>query len=138
MEILGSCLCGELRYRLFDSPRIMNLCHCSMCRKSSGSTYGTFAHVNADDFTWLTSTSSLTRYEASPNEYRAFCLVCGSPMPYIDGDAESICIPAGSFDSDPQKAPSVELFLGSKAPWYEKNESIAGFEEYAPDDFEDE
>ena len=131
----GSCLCGSVIFELSEPPEIMNLCHCSMCRKVSGSTYGTFAHADISKFQWKQGLDCVAKYNSSSEDYRAFCKVCGSSLPVIDEGAQAVCIPAGAFDDDPQVKPALEIFLGSKAPWYSSEGKIPGFAEFAPDDF---
>jgi hypothetical protein len=107
-----------------------------MCRKVTGSTYGTFAHADLSKFQWQSGTKCITKYGSSVEEYRAFCKVCGSSLPVIDDAAQRVCIPAGAFDDDPGLKPAVEIFLGNKAPWYSPTGDIPGFIEFAPDDFQ--
>jgi hypothetical protein len=40
MELAGGCLCGAVRFRVTAEPLAAYYCHCSMCRKISGSIYG--------------------------------------------------------------------------------------------------
>lgn len=134
--IRGSCLCGEVAYELARPPTVMNICHCSMCRKVTGSSYGVFAHTSLDNFRWIAGEAGITRYESSPGEFRAFCSVCGSNVPISESDG-SVIIPAGTFDSDPQARPVVQIFAGSRAPWHEMANDPPAFEEFEPDDFFD-
>ena len=101
----------------------------------SGSTYGTFAHADLNKFQWTRGLDCIVKYNSSGDEYRAFCKICGSNLPVEDQSSESVCIPAGTFDDDPGIKPAVEIFLGSKAPWYSPDGKIPGFDEFAPDDF---
>ncbi|MEM1256862.1 MAG: GFA family protein [Cyanobacteria bacterium P01_H01_bin.21] len=60
--IKGSCLCGAIAYELSERPEIMNLCHCAMCRKILGSSYGTFAHIEIGKFRWICGEENVQRY----------------------------------------------------------------------------
>lgn len=135
MILSGSCLCGSVSFELSDPPDVMNLCHCSMCRKDSGLTYGTFAHADTSKFQWKRGLDFIVRYNSSSEDYRAFCKVCGSSLPVVDDASQSVCIPAGAFDDDPRVRPALEIFLSSKATWYSPKGKIPSFEEFAPDDF---
>ncbi len=134
--IKGSCLCGLVVYQLVQPPAVMNICHCSMCRKVTGSSYGVFAHTHLDNFRWIAGERRIARYESSPGEFRAFCPVCGSNVPVSESDG-SVIIPAGTFDDDPRSSPVVQIFAGSRAPWHEVADDTPAFDEFEPDDFFD-
>ena len=101
-----------------------------MCRKVHGAPFGAFAHGQAKDFHWLRGEPSISRYQSSPDVYRCFCRVCGSSVPVIEGD--EVCIPAGSIDGDPGARPSVHIFVGSKAPWYQTADGLPQFDAFPP------
>jgi hypothetical protein len=133
--IKGSCLCSEIQYELDEPPGFMNLCHCSMCRKISGSAFGTFAHTEISNYRWLRGESLVSRYESSPGHWRVFCPTCGSSVPSCNEDRGSVCIPAGSFNDDPKLKPSIQIFTGSKAPWHTIANDTPAYEEFEPDDY---
>ena len=131
--ISGGCLCGAVAWQ-FDGPvELINFCHCSMCRKTHGAAFGAFAHGSAGAFRWRRGEASISRYESSPNVYRNFCPVCGSSVPVLEGD--EVCIPAGSIDGDPGVRPSVHIFVGSKAPWYEITDGLPQFDRFPPEEY---
>ena len=131
--ITGSCLCGEVKWQLDGIVELVNFCHCTMCRKIHGAPFGAFAHGNASDFRWLHGEPSISRYQSSPNVYRCFCRVCGSGVPVVESD--EVCIPAGSIDGDLGVRPSVHIFVGSKASWYEITDELPQFDRFPPDDY---
>ncbi len=44
----GGCLCGEVRYRVDGPVFRMRHCHCSMCRKAHGASFGTYLNAQAE------------------------------------------------------------------------------------------
>src|SRR4051812_3693922 len=44
-ELRGSCLCREIEYSVDDDFAYMGHCHCSECRKFSGSAFSAFGGV---------------------------------------------------------------------------------------------
>jgi len=129
--IAGSCLCGTVRYRISEVPERMNICHCTMCRKISGSAYGVFAHIKSANFQWIHGEANVSQYESSPDHIRAFCATCGSSVPNRNDDYT--CIPAGTFDSDPQLRPMLQIFAGSKAQWHTIAADPIAYDEFDPD-----
>lgn len=45
----GSCLCGSIHFQLQGTLTDIIHCHCSLCRKASGSAYATNGFINAED-----------------------------------------------------------------------------------------
>src|SRR4051794_11410983 len=79
----GSCLCGEVAFEVegpFD--RFLN-CHCSRCRKASGTAHSCEVVVQASALRWLRGEASVSRFDLARTRSfaTAFCKTCGSPMP---------------------------------------------------------
>ena len=129
--IKGSCLCGGVRFEADSIPLIVN-CHCSMCRKHHGTAFGTFASVPLQEFHFVKGKDLIDRYESSPGNYREFCRVCGSPVPIVYADGDTVTVPAGLLDDDPGVRPALHLFVGSKAPWWEITDDRPTFEDWVP------
>lgn len=113
----GSCLCGAIRYEVRGAIGPMIYCHCSMCRKASGSSFATNAPVDAADFRFVSGEARLGRYESSPGEFRCFCTRCGSPIAKLYADKTEVRIRMGTLEGDPAIGPIGHILTGSKAPW---------------------
>ena len=50
IQITGGCLCGAVRYACDDEPGTAGYCHCSDCRRVSGSAFGVSVPVAASAF----------------------------------------------------------------------------------------
>jgi hypothetical protein len=48
--ITGKCLCGKVRYEINGRLGPVVYCHCSMCRRATGSAFATNASVRANEF----------------------------------------------------------------------------------------
>ena len=68
MAIRGSCLCGAVSYEITGSLGATGHCHCSMCRKSHGAAFATWASVNPDQFRWTSGVEFVEGYESSPKK----------------------------------------------------------------------
>ena len=133
--ISGSCLCGEVSFELTGVPEFMNHCHCRMCRKASGASFGTFLHAQGKDFRWLSGETSIQAYESSPKNFRPFCSKCGSRVPVLENDGAEVIIPAGLLDNDPQSRPIVHFHVDSRAPWDEIHDNVPQFAKYPDKEF---
>ena len=115
--------------------RTANHCHCSRCRKHSGTFGGTQARVPREGFRLLEGEELIQVYRpAEDAAVKAFCSVCGSSLfgaRWPEG--EEISIRLGALDGDPGIRPQCHSFVGSKAPWYElPDDGLERFDEGAP------
>jgi hypothetical protein len=119
MLVRGSCLCGAVGYEAHLPFGKFVQCHCSRCRKATGSAFAANAYVAPDAFRWTQGESNVVRYDlpAARSFSTSFCGTCGSPVPHSTRSGREIIIPAGSFDDDPQTKPSENLHLESRAAW---------------------
>ncbi len=90
----GSCLCGGVRFEV-ELPFVRaNHCHCSFCRKHSGTFGLTQGRVPRDQFRLLKGEELLRVFEPEGGTARkVFCSVCGSSVfggHWPDGDEVSI------------------------------------------------
>ncbi len=91
--ITGGCLCGGVRFEIKRAVGPFELCHCSRCRKASGSAFAAGVGVRTEDFRLLNGKELIKSYEApilrNPPPYRtSFCTRCGSPVPDPEPEPE--------------------------------------------------
>jgi hypothetical protein len=129
----GGCLCGAIRYEL--EPPLLRFahCHCSRCRRATGSSHASNLYAEPDRFRWISGQGSLRRYDLPSAQSFAttFCTVCGAPLPHATRSGREIVIPAGSLDAAPQLAPSADIFFGSRPSWSCANHTLPRFDGYA-------
>ncbi len=133
MAHLGSCLCGRVRFRIEGALPAFGNCHCSICRKATGSAFWTAGPVQASTFTWLSGDGSVRWYESSPGCLRGFCACCGSTLAMQERRSpEIISISVAALDTQPTQGLVANQFVGSKAPWYEITDALAAYDEGPP------
>jgi hypothetical protein len=116
--VRGSCLCGAVGYELrLPFSRFLN-CHCSRCRKATGSAYAANAVVQPEAFRWTRGEGEVVRYDVpdARSFATAFCRRCGAPLPHLTRRGREMIVPAGSLNDDPGVAPSMHVHWGSRAP----------------------
>jgi hypothetical protein len=125
----GSCLCGRIAFEIQGAPRRMVNCHCSRCRKTRGSAHATNVFMRSEGFEWTTGEERVADYRMpGARMYRnSFCKECGSKLPSLFAEIASYLIPVGSLDSDPGIAPGVNVYIDSKAPWFEIRDDLPRF-----------
>jgi hypothetical protein len=135
--VRGSCLCGGVQYEVTLPFRRANHCHCSLCRKHSGTFGLTPARVPREQFRLLAGEELLTVYRPpTGTAVKVFCSVCGSSLfggRWPEGDEISVRL--GSVDDDPQIRPQFHTFVGSRALWDElPDDGLPRYEASKPDD----
>ena len=129
----GSCLCGQVRYELTRELSDFGYCHCTSCRKASGSAHAANAAIDRDAFTVTAGEDLLREYESSPGKLRVFCSRCGSPLyAYLTASPDIVRIRLGSLDTPFTKQPRAHTWVSDKAPWEPIADSIPQFAEWAP------
>ena len=66
--LTGGCLCGAVTYEVRSPFLRFAHCHCSRCRKATGTGHATNLYCAPERFTWLTGENLVTRYIFRPHE----------------------------------------------------------------------
>jgi len=130
---LGKCLCGEVQIKLNGAISDIIHCHCSLCRKNSGTAYATNGFINADDFEITSGESSLTTFSFKSGRNRHFCSKCGSPVySSNEDDPTRLRIRLGIFDSEIVERPISHNFVTSKANWEDLDAELPRYDGLEP------
>lgn len=111
-EFVGGCLCGQVRYTASgEILRVLN-CHCSDCRKATGSAFATNIAMRRRD---VVVTQGQTRQfnhvsDAGNNKAKEFCGTCGTQLFSSTVGAEVMTIKVGSVDDASFVDPSADIF----------------------------
>ena len=117
-SVQGSCLCGGVTFEVALPFRRANHCHCSRCRKHSGTFGLTQGRVARSQFRLLSGDELIRVFAPAGGKVKAFCIECGSSLfggDWPDGDEISVRL--GSLDGDPGIRPQYHSFVGSRAAW---------------------
>jgi len=125
----GSCLCGDVAFEITGKIPDMYQCHCSLCRKVTGSASNTAFVISARRFRWLAGSEQLSSFTRGVGYRTDFCSRCGSPVPNPSNDGTEIWVPAGLLDEPTDARVTRHVFVGSKAAWDEIGGSAPQFDE---------
>lgn len=130
----GSCLCRKVSYQITGNMGVFQYCHCSRCRKFTGSAHASNLFAAPGDFKWLSGEDLVGRYDPVDTKYFAtcFCKNCGSSLPWLSKSGKVVIIPAGTLDDDPGIKPSQNIFCGSRPSWFKHASSLPEHEEMPP------
>ena len=78
-SLSGSCLCGAVRYTVSGEVQRFYHCHCSRCRKATGSGHATNLMVEGS-LSWHSGAELIRRFKPPQAERfaNAFCATCGA------------------------------------------------------------
>lgn len=116
----GQCLCGRVHYQVLGEPLRIGLCHCTDCRRESGSAFAMFAVWPRAAFS---SSGDFSTYEG-----RSFCFACGARLFNLSDDEAEIRV--GSMDMAPTDLkPTYEIWTKRREAWLHPLEHIAQYTE---------
>jgi hypothetical protein len=131
-EFNGGCICGSITYEISGQPRAFYHCHCSRCRKSSGTGHASNIILKPDAVNWTAGEDLIGRFKV-PDAARygtVFCTRCGSPLPRVAPDLSIAVIPAGSLDTEPPIAPTGRIMCDSRTGWSCQDDQLPAWGEY--------
>lgn len=120
----GECNCGAVAFELSADLSGVFVCHCSICRRSTGSNGIAVVVVDNDAFRWIRGEEHIASWTKPNSEWQTwFCRTCGSPLPGAN-DESRMFVPAGLL-SDGGDALRVihHIWVDSKAGWDEIGDS---------------
>jgi hypothetical protein len=118
-KLSGGCACGAIRYESDANPTVMLNCHCSDCRKASGSGYAAIVIVQKSSLN-LNGEARFNKLRGGSGSIieRGFCPDCGSPLfVKVERFPDVMGIHAGSLDDPAHHKPSMDLYTDSAPPW---------------------
>ena len=118
LVISGSCFCGDIRFEIQGELPPLYQCHCSECRKTTGSNANAGLLILRKNFTWLAGEEQIKTYLKASGFRINFCPSCSSPVPNIVTKLPTLMwIPVGLIDSDLPSTVQHHLYVNSKANW---------------------
>jgi hypothetical protein len=126
--LAGACLCRAVRYAVADEFEYAANCHCSNCRRTTGSAFKPFAGIERDKLAITDGEDELTIFGDRAN-HDVHCARCGSLLFSVVRDGAYVHVALGTLIDDPTIRPSRHIFVGSKAPWFTITDDLPQFEE---------
>lgn len=127
--LTGSCLCGAVTYRVEDDFKYAMNCHCSQCRRATGSAFKPFAGIEIDRLALTAGEDSLRLYGDPDASHDTHCAQCGSLLWSVVREGAWAHVTLGTLIDAPSIRPQLHIFVGSKAPWHEITDDLPQFQE---------
>lgn len=116
----GECNCGNVRFEITADLSGVNICHCSICRRATGSNGVAVIVVDNNDFQWTGGKKFITSWKKPDADWQMwFCSECGSPVPGVN-DESRMFVPAGLInDGGESLTVTHHIWVNSRATWDE-------------------
>ena len=116
----GECNCGAVAFKITSGLPGVIVCHCSICRRATGSNGIAVIVVDKGAFRWLRGQDHVTSWKKPDSDWEMwFCCTCGSPVPGKNDDARMF-VPAGLIGVGGESLRVTHhIWVDSRAPWDE-------------------
>jgi len=129
-QLAGGCRCGAVRYTVTDAFEYGAICHCSECRKATGSAFKPFLGIRRDELRIAEGADDVAVFgEADGHDAR--CARCGCFLYSVVRNGEWVHVAMGSLIDSPTLRPDHHIFVGSKAEWDEIRDGLPQFDGHA-------
>ena len=115
--LAGKCYCGAVEYAVADEFVYALNCHCSNCRRTTGSAFKPFAGIERGKLEVVKGRDGLLIFGKADN-HNAHCRACGSLLYSVVRDGAFVHVAMGTLVDAPSLRPTAHIFVGSKAPWF--------------------
>ncbi|RDI99459.1 GFA family protein [Dyella solisilvae] len=126
----GACFCGALRYRVEDAFLYAAYCHCSQCRRTTGSAFKPFAGIEREKLVLMQGLEELL-IVGDAQGHDAHCSHCGSLLYSVVRAGAFAHVAMGTLVDAPSIRPDKHIFVGSKASWFTITDDLPQFVEHA-------
>jgi hypothetical protein len=129
--LAGKCYCGAVAYAVADEFIYALNCHCSGCRRVTGSAFKPFAGIARDKLTLTKGADGLLIY-GKPSNHDAHCKSCGSLLYSVVRGGAFVHVTLGTLVDAPSIRPTAHIFVGSKAPWFTITDDLPQYDGHIP------
>lgn len=128
--ITGACRCGSVKYHFNKNDIVtMYCCHCSICRKSSGSAFSSLSIVRSGSFKIGKGDEKIVK-KGTDSFSQYHCGECYSWVFGASGQApKGVLIPCGTFNEDPGRWIEFHKYYESRASWIEIKDDLPKYPE---------
>ncbi|NNK98300.1 MAG: GFA family protein [Xanthomonadales bacterium] len=117
-RVHGGCFCGAVRFSANLPSKWCAHCHCSMCRKTHGAGYVTWAGFDESQVIVSTGEDKVSWFDSSEEAQRGFCSNCGSSMFFRSQRwAGELHIALGCINDEIDRQPQANVFFDRHVGW---------------------
>lgn len=121
MERTASCACRRASVTVSGEPASLAVCHCTNCRRRTGSAFGVsayFPRAAVSQVTGALSKFAFHHKEQNHDQERYFCSTCGTTLYWhISSMPKLVGIAGGCFTEQPLSEPAHSYSHSQRLPW---------------------
>ena len=110
-------MCGAVQYRVSDEFEYALNCHCSKCRRATGSAFKPLAGIARSKLELVKGKDELLMYGEPAGAHDVRCAHCGSLLYSVVREGRYVHVTLGTLTDEPSIHPSMHIFVRSKASW---------------------
>jgi len=118
---IAQCCCGDFKINIEGEPKMHGLCHCTDCKKRTGSGFGISSYFSPDSIKRIEGENNcytLFNEEQNHEQKRYFCKNCGSTLYWTISDrADIIGIAGGNIINGTMPEPSYSVNDSQRCQW---------------------
>jgi hypothetical protein len=123
-------MCGAVQYVVADEFGYALNCHCSNCRRATGSAFKPFAGIERRKLRLAKGEDMLMIFGNPDASHNAHCKACGSLLYSVVREGAFVHVTMGTLIDKPSIRPSAHIFVGSKAPWFTITDDLPQFDQH--------
>ena len=117
-SLLGTCLCGGVRFEVTEPFERVAACHCESCKKLSGAGGTVSGRVRTDAIRLLAGGELVKSFTPAGGSAKTFCSECGSNV-FGAGwpESEFTSVRLSALEEPYEGRIGSHIFVRSLAPW---------------------
>lgn len=128
-SLTGQCFCRAVTYEVHDEFEYAMNCHCSNCRRTTGSAFKPMGGIRSDKLSLISGADAMMQVGDAVS-HDAHCQKCGSLLFSLVREGEYVHVALGTLVEEPSIRPTHHIFVGSKAPWFTITDDLPQFDEF--------
>ncbi len=117
----AQCACGQASITVFGDPAMHGVCHCTNCKRRTGSAFGISAYFRADQVSARTGATTVYAFHHEAQDHdqaRHFCSRCGTTLWWtLSSLPDLVGVAGGCFADADLPEPTYSVTHRRKAPW---------------------
>lgn len=117
----ATCACGQASITVDSPPSLHGVCHCTNCKRRTGSAFGISAYFEQKAVvarTGETRTYAFHHAAQDHDQERHFCPTCGTTLFwFVSAVPDKIGIAGGCFADDGLPEPTCSITDRKREPW---------------------
>ena len=122
LRATGGCLCGGIRFEIYQPLRPVVVCHCKQCRRTAGYLAG-FTVCDPANL-HFTKEETLTWFDSSAEAKRGFCNKCGSSIFWTEKKGGNMGIAPGALDEPTHLKTALHIYTEFAGDYYEITDGL--------------